>query len=172
MLEIAQKIYETAQRYSESAKILNSINLEQRKSSQIMAALSLELYFKCIYLIENGKEFKVNGNRSHDFKKLFEDLDEKTKDLIVSYYNILISTRDLSDIKAIEKKMVGKHIINTSFHSIIENWSNVFIKFRYSYEPANRYIDMFFFPEIEEALLSIINAKMILDINSTAHNES
>src|SRR5207253_2028335 len=81
MKERARSVFRSAEMYSRAAVLLNtSGNPTILLPSIVNAALSLELYFKSLYLLEHGADFKPRGRHSHDFHALYIELSASTRE--------------------------------------------------------------------------------------------
>ena len=78
--------------------------------SMVTAALSLELYFKALYLLENNKDFKLNGKHSHDFHALFNVLSNTLKQEIESEFDNILKNRDMRDAKLVKSLIGIEHV--------------------------------------------------------------
>lgn len=152
------EIAHAAKIYSDAAYLLNqSVELEQDdlKSlfpSQVLAALSLELYIKTIYSIE-----KDSSKFSHNLESIFNELEESTRIFIINKYDELMKKRDMKDIEILGNTL-NMHI-DTSFESMLKIWSGVFVNTRYFYENKIANKTMVLFPELEISLVSFILEK-------------
>lgn len=152
------EIAHAAKIYSDAAYLLNqSVKLDQDdlKSlfpSQVLAALSLELYIKTIYFIE-----KSNSKFSHNLEGMFNEFEESTRIFIINKYNELMKKRDMKDIENLGNAL-NMHI-DTSFVSMLKIWSEVFVNTRYFYENKIANKPMVLFPELESSLVSFILEK-------------
>jgi hypothetical protein len=150
----AKEIFDAARLYSEVAKFVNGSGKQPfLMPSQVVAALSLELYFKCLYYLENGIDFKVNDRYSHDFALLFQALTEDARKAIETAFGQSMSARNMGDIKQLEE--FGKIKVDIRFEETLKTWSKVFTEVRYLYE-AKAHKNMVFFPEMEHAVVTRI----------------
>jgi hypothetical protein len=155
----AKSIFKTACAYSNSAQHLNRIassqeDMSQFIPSQVIAALALELHFKSLYFIENKKDFKINGNYSHDFHALFERLSPDIKDTLKTEFQSTMALRNMNDV-SIFKSEFGIEV-SLDLTDNLQSWSDVFTKIRYIYDKPNKNKSMMFFPEIEQAVKKTI----------------
>ena len=161
--ERAYSIFQTAGVYSKAAWVLNvqgGSSIAEHAlllPSMVIAALSLELYFKSLYLLENNKDFKVNGKFSHDFHALFNGLNDTVKNEIESQFAQILKGRDMKDVQ-MAKSLAG---VTTRYDikNNLENWSSVFVKVRYAFEKKDIPGTMMFFPEIETVLKNTIKKR-------------
>lgn len=153
-----KEIARAAKIYSDAAFQLNqSVKLGQDDllnllPSQVLAALSLELYLKTIYCIDKGSN--ISG---HDLESIFNRLDESTKDFIIAKYKEAIQGENLDNIKSIANKLNIQ--ADTSFLSMLKHWNGIFVDARYFYE--NRFANklMFLYPELKQSLVGYILEK-------------
>ena len=159
-VDLAQQIYRSACAYSKAAFLVNAKaveqpprNLDLALPSAVMASLALELYFKAFYYLEKDHEFKINGNYSHDFSRLFDELSDFTKQEINSHFDKLIKNkRDMACVEKLEK--ASSVSIPRELKSNIDEWKDVFVNMRYIFNPKTRKATpMEFFGEIEQAVL-------------------
>lgn len=154
----AQSIFAHAQVYERAARLLNtavSNDPAMLLPSMVNAALSLELYFKSLYILDHSAEFKVNGKPSHHFAVLFEELHEPTKQQLLAQFNTALSARDNSDIRMFES--AHNIVVPKDLKMNLVQWASLFTDLRYAYE----FIDknkgkpktMMFFPEIRYRLV-------------------
>jgi hypothetical protein len=88
----------------------------------VCAALALELYFKTLYLLEKGVDFKNNkGKFSHDFHSLFGSLDKKTRDMVSFAFDKLIRQQDLSYVKTCSHFSNETGMEGNDFHCLEES---------------------------------------------------
>lgn len=157
--EKQKEILGAAEIYSNAAFQLNvplqeGENLYKLFPSQMLAGLALELYLKSIYFMEKNIDFKKNGRFSHNLEDIYEELEESSKEIIVSKYYQLIKDRDMTDIRNLEKAM--NIPIDTSFPSMLKNWNGIFVYARYFYEGTKDCRLMLLYPEIRDSLISLI----------------
>ncbi|MGI2831119.1 hypothetical protein [Vibrio alginolyticus] len=149
----ARKILESAVDYMKAANVLNHSSVEHPTlllPSQVNAALSLELYFKSLYQLIFEEDFKVKGNHSHDFYKIYKALPDEMRKRMNENFDILVKARDNSDIKKIRAE--SKVSISLKLESLLQNWSGVFTKIRYVYEDHKGSYVMILFPEIAKVV--------------------
>ena len=157
-----QMLY-AAENYSKSALILSGTrNKEVLMPSTIMAAFSLELHFKCLYFSINKKDFKVKTGKnverhSHDFSLIFATLDLAIKKQMEFTFKSSFVQQDLNQLQDLEG-VSGKKI-STELQDTIAAWSNIFEKWRYTYDMSNggpRFKSALFFHAIEAAIREAI----------------
>ncbi|MDN3617510.1 hypothetical protein ACFFUS_06005 [Vibrio gallaecicus] len=149
----ARKILESAVDYMKAANVLNHSSVQHPTlllPSQVNAALSLELYFKSLYLLIFGEDFKVKGNHSHDFYKIYKALPDEMRKRMNDNFDSLVKARDNSDVKQLREE--SKVNISLKLESLIQNWSGVFTKMRYVYEDHKGSYVMILFPEIAKVV--------------------
>lgn len=156
----AKDVFKTASSYSKAARTLNQAvggDLSLLLPSAVVAALSLELYFKSLYLLENNKEFKPDGRYSHDFHALFNLLPEVVKNALEQYFNVSIRDRNMEDVDL----LMTEHAITVplGLSENLSSWSDVFTKVRYIHDRPGHQVSMFFFPEIEQAVIRVIRER-------------
>ncbi|MEZ9860538.1 hypothetical protein CWO01_11000 [Vibrio splendidus] len=149
----AKKILESAVDYMKAANVLNHSSLQHPQlllPSQVNASLSLELYFKSLYQLVFEEDFKVKGNHSHDFYRIYKALPDDMLKRMNDNFDSLIKGRDNSDIKKLRSE--SKVNISLKLESLVQNWSGVFTKIRYVYEDHNGSYAMILFPEIAKVV--------------------
>jgi hypothetical protein len=152
-----KKILENAELYEKAAFILNERNLFL--PSQVNAALSLELYFKALYLIDKNEDFKIKRKHSHNFHELFNLLSSEIKEKLNMKFNYLLSQRNMDDVNQLEfdmKRDKIEIIIPRTLEENLKCWSEIFINVRYSYDNKELRI-MLFLPEIQQVVKETIN---------------
>jgi hypothetical protein len=133
----------------------------------VCAALALELYFKTLYILEKGIDFKVNGKHSHDFQRLYGLLNMETRQTIESTFSRLIEKRDMSDVLDFERSTripIPRDLVGN-----LSAWKDVFVKVRYAHEPPGKNMPMFFFTEMEDSVLAPIFSMRPAWRDSTSH---
>ncbi len=150
-IDKAKEIFVSACLYSEVARYLNQSSRSQFLiPSQVIAALSLELYFKSLYYLEKGTDFKIHDRYSHDFAALFMALTEDARNAIETSFRQSISARNMDAIRQLET--FGRMKISLEFAEILKTWSKVFTDVRYLYE-EKAHKTMVLFPELEHAVV-------------------
>lgn len=152
----AYKIYQSAIMYGKAARTLDRNS--DIMPSQILAALTLEILFKSLFYLENGRDFKINNKHSHDFNKLFIELSESTKTEMRQFFDIDIAISGTSNEQLIANE-VGQ-ILVSDLEGLLEQWKDVFVKFRYIYDIEIGGKQMLFFPQLEASLKSVILNRM------------
>lgn len=157
----AKSIFDSAKMYANAAKCLNSSSVKDTQllmPSQVVAALTLELYFKSLYYLEKHQDFKVNGRHSHNFHTLYLELDTNTQKDLKSEFKNILQSRNMHNVNTAEAIIKAK--IPRGFEENIKSWSNIFVKARYIYDAKGEVKHMMFFPEIESALLKVMQTKV------------
>jgi hypothetical protein len=153
-LNKANSIFMNAKVYSRASRLLNERGVSEPSlliPSMVNAALSLELYFKALYWLENNKDFKIDEKHSHDFSKIFDSLSDTLRNNIENNFRALLKNRDMKDVIIMEQ--MGRIVIPKTLKDNLDSWSQVFTKLRYVYEPKGQQISMMFFPELEESIM-------------------
>jgi hypothetical protein len=106
------------------------------------AAISIELYFKCLYVLENidvigieNIERKFQKYR-HDIGKLFVNLNNETQDGIKDTFHTYVKTERTLDLKSQFEKILGKPIEYDLHTSLSEN-RLAFDNLRYVFDQSN-----------------------------------
>ncbi len=153
MKNMAHSMFKTADLYEQAARILNGVFPSMGIPSTVIAALSLELYFKALYVLEFGKEFKLDGRHSHDFDALFEELPQETKQELMREFAARLAGRNMQDVRIFEQHGVT---VATDLKSNLKQWSTVFKDLRYVYEftakSGGKQDYWVFFPEIQSVV--------------------
>lgn len=155
--ERAKAIFKAAETYSKAAGIINAAagnDPSQWIPSRVIAALTLELYFKSLYFIENNMEFKIKNRHSHDFSTLFDRLSKDLRDCLETNFQYLMKERDMGGVHIMEVECKVK--MPRDLAGNLKYWSDVFTQVRYMYDMPNKEIQMMFFPEIEQAVKETI----------------
>ena len=157
----ARSIFDHAQVYERASHLLNAAgtsDLALLLPSQVNAALSLELYFKSLYILDHGADFKVNGKPSHHFAVLFEELKEPTKQQLVTHFKTALSALDAQYIPSVESSL--KMVVPKDLKTNLVQWANVFVDLRYAYEFVEKNKgkprSMIFFPQIRNSVYNTI----------------
>jgi len=100
----------------------------------IFGGLALEIYFKSLYYLIHGKDFKVDGRMSHDFLALFDSLDDGTQKRLSSYFSSALMERDFFQ-REHNRRSIGE-TPSLNLRENIRVWSPVFVKWRYTHEAA------------------------------------
>jgi hypothetical protein len=154
-------IFRHAQVYERAARLLNAAGTSDPAlllPSMVNAALSLELYFKSLYVLDRGAEFKVKGRHSHDFAALFEELQEPTKEHLLAQFNTALSARNTNDIRMVESSL--NMVVPQDLKENLVQWASIFVDLRYAYDFIETYKGeqktMMFFPEIRDSVYNAI----------------
>lgn len=163
VIDKPRKMFENACAYSKAAYVLNQqafgppLNIQHMDlglPSAVNAALALELYFKTLFVLEKGEDFKANGRFSHDLHLLFGQLGSSTRQRMESAFAESIKNRDMSDIERLERAssvLAPRDLIGN-----LSVWKDVFVNMRYIHEPSGKGTPMVFFPEIKNSVLAAI----------------
>lgn len=159
MIARAHEVFKGAAAYSAAATMLNtSGKLEVMIPSCVNAALSLELYFKSLYILEKGVDFKINGRHSHNFLKIFDDLDLATKTALNNDFDAKIKAADMTPVHTL-KKNSGLETPLT-LRPNLEHWSGIFVNLRYLHDfiedESAKVVHMAWFLDIEAAVRHVI----------------
>ena len=161
MKTLARSIFNNGQVYERAARLLNAAGTSDPAMllpSMVNAALSLELYFKSLYILDRGVEFKVRGRHSHDFAALFEELHGPTKQHLVDQFNAALSARETNDIRAMERTF--KWAVPKDLKTNLIQWASLFVDLRYAHHFIVKYQGkqktMMFFPEIRNSVYNTI----------------
>jgi hypothetical protein len=120
-ISYVRAILNNANNYSHIAKYINQSGISSFLiPSQVIAALSLELFFKTLFFIENSTDFKINGRYSHDFFALFQELSNESRVRIQSNFEEAIKNRGMQDINLMEK--IGSLKVNLDFSENLKIW--------------------------------------------------
>jgi hypothetical protein len=126
----AKDIYNSANNFLAAANVLNEKLSETNDIGTYIApiitntAFTIELYLKCIYMIEKGRP-----TQGHYLDKLYGQLSKESRDMIEAIYDMLVSQ---SPTVMILKQKVPD--MRTDLNSVLKEMSRAFIKWRYSYE--------------------------------------
>lgn len=153
----AFEIFDYGRCYSIAAKNINKwsdTHMNFLIPSTVNAAFALELYFKSLYFLEKGKNFKKDNKYSHDISALYKELNNSTRQNIESVFNELIKKRNMNDIEDLEK-LTGMSFPRDLLGNLIF-WKDVFVSVRYIYDGSKKEIKAMFFPQIEESVLTVI----------------
>jgi hypothetical protein len=161
MTVLARSIFDSAGAYERAARLLNassSHDLSLRLPGHVNAALSLELYFKSLYLLEHGTEFKVNGKHSHRFGQLFQELTEPTRKDLTERFKLAVSQMDPLEIPRLES-LIGGFVPKDLKTNLVE-WATIFTDLRYAHSFIEKYegkkVAMAFYPQIVAAVRGVI----------------
>jgi len=115
-------------------------------ASWVNAALSIELFAKCLAEHVNGKYLPT-----HDLKKILDELSVSIRSDLLSAFDDQITDEAKENVKRLEKESGVS--IGYDFESIISNWSLVFVKGRYWFEnQGSQGFHALFFDELIAAL--------------------
>lgn len=118
----AQLLLNTIEKKNEEKNILDILI-----PSALNAAISIELYFKCLYVLENidvigieNIERKFNKHR-HDIGKLFADFNNETQDGIKDTFHTYVKTESMLKLKSQFEKLLDKPFEYDLHASLTEN---------------------------------------------------
>jgi len=134
-----KKIFKHALAFESTADVLKS-NWDILDSSLYISyfmneAFSIELFFKAIINFENNNK-KIP--QTHDLDKLFKELSEESKKSIIEYFDSDVFDSDLNQIESMYNLTLTKDLV-----SLLEHYSNIFVKVRYLYESPLTYPILF-----------------------------
>lgn len=163
MKSLAKNIFGNAEVYMRSSKaLLNASQADVALSlpSNVLASLSLELYFKSLNILEHGVEFKVNNKHSHHFAQLFGQLKDETKQDLCERFKEAKARMDPNRIPYLET-FVG--VIPKDLKSNLVQWQSIFVDLRYAHSFVDMYrgkrVVMEFYPQIVESVRGAILAR-------------
>jgi hypothetical protein len=130
--EQIEKSFRVAESFQRCGHILSYyVNHDPSLTAQwiINTALSIEIYFKCLYLIENGKEL-----RGHHLLELFQSLSVSSRNAIKTIYT--------NEFVASPSKKHWDWFVNqgapipdfTQIAEALEHANSAFVSWRYSIE--------------------------------------
>ena len=161
MKSLARSIFGNAQVYERASRILNASGNHDPSMllpSNVNAALSLELYFKSLNILEHGVEFKINGKHSHHFAQLFQELKEPTKQQLSERFNSAVSRMDPNEIPRLESILGG--VVPKDLKTNLVEWAAIFTDLRYAHSFVEKYkgkkVAMAFYPQIVSSVCSVI----------------
>jgi hypothetical protein len=161
MRDTALELFRTAGMYGKAARILNAHRPGLLIPSTVMAAFTLELYFKSLYVLERHAEFRVKGRRSHDFYALFEDLSDSIQQELTRDFASGLAARDMRDIREVEETQ--KMAVPRDLKSNLKGWSGGFAQLRYVHEFIEKEKGTpwawCFFPEIEASVVAAVTRR-------------
>jgi len=126
-----KEIFNTAEVFSRAADLINK-EMQTNKDFSLMApfvvnrAFSLELYLKCLIVLEKG--FIPKDKKVHGLKDLYGLISAKSKQVIKSNYNKLVANDITLKIAHREKN------IDLDLSTVLNKISSAFVKWRYIYE--------------------------------------
>jgi hypothetical protein len=127
----AKDIYTTANNFLAASNVISQKLSETNDVGTYIApfvtvtSFAIELYLKCIYMIETGKP----APNIHDLNQLYRKLGEESKIVIEMVYNMLVQQDPT--VNALKEKVPE---MKTDLDSVLKEISGAFIKWRYSYE--------------------------------------
>ena len=157
MKSVAKSIFKNAQIYEKAAWVIQSATMHEMAlllPRNVNAALSLELYFKSLNILEHGIEFKINNKHSHHFAQLFQELKEVTKRSLNERFEQAIFEMDPNEFLPLETAIGG--VIPKDLKSNLVVWASVFTDLRYLHtfteKNKNQKFTMAFFPQIANSV--------------------
>jgi hypothetical protein len=163
MKSLAKSIFGNAQVYVRSSDaLLNASQTDVALSlpSNVLASLSLELYFKSLNILEHGVEFKVNNKHSHHFAQIFGELKDETKKDLCERFDVAKSRMDPNRVPYLESLM---GVIPKDLKSNLVQWQTIFVDLRYVHsfieKHKNKRVVMEFYPQIVESVHNAILAR-------------
>lgn len=133
------KIYKHALAFESTADVLKS-NWNILDSSLYISyfmneVFAIELFFKAIINFENNSK-KIP--QTHHLDELYNHLSERSKQSIIKYFDSAVFDSDLNQIEAMYNLTLTKDLV-----SLLEHYSNIFVKVRYLYESPLTYPVLF-----------------------------
>lgn len=167
MYEKILSMIKTANAFANASRIIQSSQVGNsdlddvnylRLSSFPIGALSLEIYFKALFVLEYGKE----PPKKHDFyREIYKKLPVETQEELKNIFSRKMQHRDMTDIKMFENE--SGLIVPKNFDDLLDSWSKVFANFRYLYDLkklSNGDLFMLFLPEIINTVSCIIHQRL------------
>jgi hypothetical protein len=162
--DLARLIFGHAQVYEKACRVLNAAGAQEPSlllPSSVNAALSLELYFKSLNIIEHGVEFKIKGRHSHHFGQLFQELSDETKTNLNERFKVAVSNMDPNEIAHLESAIGG--VIPKDLKSNLIEWAAIFTELRYAQsfieKNKGKRVAMAFYPQIVESVFGHITER-------------
>ncbi|GGI11526.1 hypothetical protein [Gottfriedia solisilvae] len=126
----AKAVYDSANNFLVASNALNEKLSETNDIGTYIApiivntAFSIELYLKCIYMIENGQPIQ-----GHFLDKLYRKLSKESREMIEAIYDMLVPQ---SPTVMILKQKIPD--MKTDLDTVLKDMSSAFIKWRYNFE--------------------------------------
>lgn len=142
----ANEIYLSAESFKDASDILTK-QLGRTHDPALIApiflnlSLSLELYFKCLFFIENGDL----PERIHLLSKLYSKLSIESRKAIEQRFNMLI---EMSPVAQSVKKDYTN--LDWSIYTLLQQYPNIFVDIRYLFDKQPKY-NVFGMGEIVDA---------------------
>jgi hypothetical protein len=150
--DIAKKIFDNAEVFHLAYNSLNNLITQDMRyliPGAVNGALALELYMKCLYMLEKHELVKV-----HELEKIFDKLSTETKETLKNNFNLCLNTKEVKDqLSLMEKESKMKP--PADFRGFIEEAEKVFLKARYFFEKEQFSFNCY--PKIREVLIKRIN---------------
>lgn len=161
MKNLALSIFRNAQVYERASRVLNAAGAQDFSlllPGNVNAALSLELYFKSLNILEHGVEFKIKGKHSHHFGQLFQELGDATKISLNERFKAAVSRIDPNEIPRLESAIGG--VIPKDLKTNLVEWAALFTDLRYAHSFIEKYkgkrVAMAFYSQIVESVVGHI----------------
>lgn len=104
-------------------------------TNSILTALAIELYYKCIFAIEN-KNKSIEG---HDLKFLFDELSQPSRRSIRQHYKLLLNKQWVRFIRKRLKQLGGlEDKMSFAFDDVLDDSRHMFVCWRYPFPRENR----------------------------------
>jgi hypothetical protein len=121
-----KSVFIAAGYYQDGATVLNMALSPQVPSRffpwSVLCAFSLELYLKCLLIMENG-----NAPETHNLKELFRNLKRQTKAELKKQYYLKMQTDPVGKMRLERGEAVD-------LESDLETSKDAFVRMRYAYE--------------------------------------
>ena len=132
---MARSIFKTARFFEKASAVLSSElgrtdNFDLIIPIVVNRAFSLEVYFKCLYKLENGADYP---KKEHNLLNLYNALGSASKERIKVRYGELSEKNPLTQ----KAKSMFKGV-KTELEDVLEQVSNAFVEWRYHYENEPR----------------------------------
>ena len=147
----AQKIFDNAEIFHLAYQLLNKQGIII--PSVVNGALAIELYLKCLYMLEKQKREKI-----HDLERIFDKLSIETKKTLEENFESSINKKEVKESLS-EMERISKIKSQTNFRTFLEETGKVFVRARYFFEREQ--FSFHCYPQIREVLL-----KRITELNS------
>ena len=123
-------------------------------ASTVNAGLALELYAKCLRQLAVG-----DYPKSHNLKNILKKLPGAMQSELQKAFDESVTDERKEEIRQVETQSGLK--VDTDFHSVVANWSRVFVEGRYWFETAPTSskppLHWFFFEELVRVLRAAID---------------
>lgn len=145
--------------YSKAAHILMK-NVGQTRDSDILhsmtvlRALALEIYFRCLYAIDQNKSFDGSNVR-----QIFDRLSDETRRNVTQYYNQRLAASDFIKRTHEKHQEIKGHTLQLDLEQVLQDWAESDDR-RYLFESRHK-VTFLTFQELEKALLQTIRDSVI-----------